>query len=167
MATIEQLIQDNECLQLVRNTNGKQRIHCTLTKRDILPNVPELEAHLISKAFKKAQWYAHDYSKYEPFIVPHKSNPKRLYCNVTSTTLNRIPEQIERHVQGKRFKRLKADVTTTKTSSDLETHTAVFHADSFEFANSHLIASEDDDGLEHCDNKKEDDSHLTDSDQAE
>ena len=53
--------------------------------------------------------YKADYSKYEPFIMPHKTKPKMLYCTLTGTELNRIPKQVEAHVNGKRFRSRKAE----------------------------------------------------------
>lgn len=66
--------------------------------------------------------YKADYTKYEPYIVPLKSNPKQLYCTLTETELNRIPSEVEAHVNGRRFKIRKEmenskQTTTTPTTS--------------------------------------------------
>ena len=34
--------------------------------------------------------YNYDYSKYEPYIIPHRSDPKKLFCIVTMTSLNKV-----------------------------------------------------------------------------
>ena len=46
-----------------------------------------------------------DFSKYEKLgIVPHKRTPKtRLYCTVTKQPLNKLEEEVENHIQGRRY----------------------------------------------------------------
>lgn len=58
--------------------------------------------------------YNADLSKYEPLIVAHKTNPKLLFCTLTRKELNRIPEQVEAHVNGKRFHNRKAEMEGLK-----------------------------------------------------
>lgn len=60
--------------------------------------------------------YKADFSKYEPLIVPHKTNPKLLYCTLTQMELNRIPQEVERHVNGKRFLNRKQEMEGLKQS---------------------------------------------------
>lgn len=115
---VEKIVSEVETLSVVVIADGKVRVRCSVTQRDLLPNKEEITRYLASKKYKKAkEWYGYDFSKYEPFIVPHKSNKKRLFCNVTSMYLNKIPEQVERHVNGKKFQRLKKDVTSVKNET--------------------------------------------------
>ena len=58
--------------------------------------------------------YKADYSKYEPLIVAHKTNPKMLFCKLTGTKLNRVPAQVEAHVNGKRFRNRKLEMEGLK-----------------------------------------------------
>lgn len=58
---------------------------------------------------KMKEWYTHDYSKYLPYIVDHKRDTKKLFCRLTKTKLNKIPQEVEKHWNGKRFQRLKAE----------------------------------------------------------
>lgn len=44
----------------------------------------------ISRVDVFSRRYNYDYSKYEPYIVPHKSDPKKLFCIVTMTSLNKV-----------------------------------------------------------------------------
>jgi len=44
-----------------------------------------------------------------PHIVPHIIKPKKLYCKLTKITINKIPKEVKRHVEGKRFMRLKKE----------------------------------------------------------
>ena len=65
-----------------------------------------VQAHINGKKFKKAlEWYNFDYSVFLPHIVEDKRNDKRLYCKVTKQRLNKIPDEVKKHMQGKRFKR--------------------------------------------------------------
>ncbi len=69
-------------------------------------NANAILSHINGKKFKKAlEWYEHDFSKYEPYIVPHKHDPKKLYCTLTKQNLNKIPEEVSKHYEGKRFQR--------------------------------------------------------------
>lgn len=58
--------------------------------------------------------YKADYSKYEPLIVAHKTNPKMLFCKLTGIELNRVPAQVEAHVNGKRFRNRKLEMEGLK-----------------------------------------------------
>ncbi|KAG7395476.1 Surfeit locus protein 2 [Phytophthora boehmeriae] len=160
-AGVTQLLKKNEFLELVESGEGdakRTRVKCQLTQHEMLPRVDVIESHLKSKKFVKARdWYCHDYSQYEPYIVPHRRLPKSLYCNVTGTILNRIPSEVEKHVSGKRYKRMKQHVKIkVKRSEDDEDDEAQgkgeFDADAFEFENSQVVysdaESEDDDGGE-------------------
>ena len=104
MDELETLVANHEHLTFIRNG---ERVQCTLTKHELLTDVAAVRNHLKSKAYRKATWYAHDYTKYEPYVVAHKRDPKKLYCTLTKMPLNRIPDQIVKHVNGKKFKRLK------------------------------------------------------------
>lgn len=89
-------------LSLLSRACPPSNVVVVITVRGTLP----IQAHVQSKSYKKASWYAADYSKYLPHIVPHKKDPKKLlYCTVTRRTLNKIPNQVEKHVNGHKFKR--------------------------------------------------------------
>ena len=63
-------------------------------------------AHIQGKKFKKAfQWYTHNFSEFLPDIVEHSNNIKQLYCTITGQSLNKIPDEVRRHINGKKFKR--------------------------------------------------------------
>jgi len=77
------------------------RIQCVYTKHEMPANIYILKMHLSGKKFKMAkECYSMDYTKYEPHIVPHKSNNKKLFCKVTKLEINKIPAQVENHVNG-------------------------------------------------------------------
>lgn len=62
----------------------------------------------------KRHRYNADFSKYEPFVVAHKKNPKLLFCTLTRIELNRIPKEVEAHVNGKRYRNRKAEMEGLK-----------------------------------------------------
>ncbi|CAN0409236.1 unnamed protein product [Ectocarpus sp. 12 AP-2014] len=91
------------------------KIHCALTNRDLPLNSAAVHQHLNSKKLKKErEWYNADFSKYEPFVVAHKTNPKLLFCTLTRMELNRIPKEVEDHVNGKRYRNRKAEMEGLK-----------------------------------------------------
>eukprot|EP00644_Phytophthora_capsici_P007730 jgi/Phyca11/126112/e_gw1.61.100.1 len=142
-SAVQKFLKKNEFLEVVESGEGENkrvRIKCQLTQHEMLPRVDLIEQHLKSKKFIKARdWYCHDYSQYEPYIVPHRRLSKSLYCNVTGTILNRIPSEVEKHVNGKRYKRMKEHVKikVTKSEDDEEMQgNGEFDADAFEFENS-------------------------------
>ncbi|ETI48435.1 hypothetical protein PPTG_10529 [Phytophthora nicotianae INRA-310] len=149
---VQQLLKQHEFLEIVESGEGdnkRVRVKCQLTQHEMLPRVDVIEQHLKSKKFVKARdWYCHDYSQYEPYIVPHRRLPKSLYCNVTGTILNRIPSEVEKHVQGKRYKRMKQHVKIKVSKSEDDGDDEMqgngdFDADAFEFENSQVIYSDD------------------------
>lgn len=41
--------------------------------------------------------------------MPHKSDPRKLFCTLTRHPLNKIPKQVQNHISSKKFKRLKKE----------------------------------------------------------
>lgn len=98
--SLADLLQQNDFLSLLP-TN---RILCKVTGHEMPARADAVAAHIQGKKFKKAlEWYKHDFSEYLPHIVPHKRNPKKMFCLLTRQALNRIPEEVKRHCEGKRF----------------------------------------------------------------
>lgn len=91
--------------------NGKLRF--CLTGMEFSPTTPRslLEAYANGRAMKRAKNQDHDYSCYLPHIVAHKlKDPSYfLYCRLTNTTIPKIPEKVQGHVNGRRFRAKLAD----------------------------------------------------------
>lgn len=101
-ATLGQLLGENKFLKL--QTNNK--ILCDVTGHEMSARADVVQAYISGKKFKKElEWYRYDYSEFLPYIVEDKRNNKKLFCKLTKQTLNRIPEEVRKHMQGKRFKR--------------------------------------------------------------
>jgi hypothetical protein len=84
--------------------NGK--IHCKLTKHDILPKLDEFRKYLSGKSYKMALEKVFDISHLKPYIEPYKKDPEQyLWCNVTKTRLAKLKSVVEKHVKGKKYNR--------------------------------------------------------------
>ena len=85
---------------------GKCR--CKVTGHEMVPQRGVIEAHLAGKRYRKmkAQEAAaqYDFAQHEPHIVQNKRDPKKLFCHRTKLHLNRVPEEVEVHVKGRRFR---------------------------------------------------------------
>lgn len=102
MASLGQLLGENKFLKLQANN----KILCDVTGHEMSARGDVVQAYINGKKFKKElEWYKHDYSEFLPYIVEDKNNSKKLYCKLTRQTLNKIPEEVRKHMQGKRFKR--------------------------------------------------------------
>lgn len=119
--TIESLLQKHKNLSLVSTEYG-DKIKCNLTQHEMKPDVDIVKEFLRSPKLKRALagWYQDDWvEKYAPEIIQHKHNPKMLYCTVTKVSLNKIPDEVNAHVNGKKYQRALAQVAS---GSDEESH---------------------------------------------
>ena len=105
--SLASLLNDNTHLTLTENN----RVRCQITGHEMPAEYNAVEGYLKNsrKLKKMKEWYTHDYSKYLPYIVEHKKDSKKLFCRLTKTKLNRIPDEVEKHWKGKRFQRLKKE----------------------------------------------------------
>lgn len=88
--------------------NGK--IRCTLTGHEMATTLAVLEAYWNGKSYRKRKAVAsYDFAQHEPHLVQHPKSEHLLYCNVTRQPVSRQPHTVEAHVNGKRFKRLRAE----------------------------------------------------------
>ena len=83
------------------------KVRCTVTQHELPANLELLRAHWAGKkyALRKAQ-SKYDFTRHEPWIVPHKQDPHLLYCTLTKQPLSRQPKTVQGHITGKRFQRL-------------------------------------------------------------
>ena len=112
MPSVADLLGQHPYLSLQPNN----RILCSITKHEMPPSADSILSHINGKKFKKElEWYQFDYSIYEPYIVAHKSDHKKLFCTLTKAPLNKIPDEVKKHFHGKKFQRLKADFDSKKS----------------------------------------------------
>ena len=103
MSTLGNLLQKHSYLKLQSNN----KILCTLTNHEMSANYDVVSSYINGKKFKKSiEWYQYDFSQFLPYIVEDKVNSKLMYCKLTKTNLNKIPNEIRKHMNGKRFLRL-------------------------------------------------------------
>lgn len=84
----------------------EKKVKCTLNNHELPCNLTELQKFTQAKKYKTLSAAAEfSYSQYEPHIVPSTKKPNQLFCKLTLRHLNRQPEHVLRHVNGKRFKK--------------------------------------------------------------
>ncbi|KAJ7987301.1 hypothetical protein DPEC_G00337310 [Dallia pectoralis] len=89
-------------------TNDGKKIKCTLNGHDFPCNLTELQNFTKGKKYQKLSSSANfNYSQYEPHIVPSSKQPNHLFCKLTLRHINRLPHQVLKHVNGKRFQKAK------------------------------------------------------------
>ena len=137
MESLASLLSANSHLSLT----PQNKIKCSISGHEMPPRADIVRQYLSSNALKKSrELKSFDISAYLPHIVPAKDDPNKLFCKLTKQSLNRVPEKVLNHVNGKRFKRLKAeaealskagwkkksseDADTTGNSDGFQTNTA-------------------------------------------
>ncbi|KAM3825493.1 surfeit locus protein 2 [Vipera latastei] len=101
---LERFLQRHPSLRVL--PPGK-KVRCTLTGHELPCRLPDLQAFAAGKKYlrlSKAPGVL-DYSEYEPHIVPSTKYPNQLFCKLTLRHLNKIPEHVLRHVQGRRYQK--------------------------------------------------------------
>ncbi|XP_061460342.1 surfeit locus protein 2 [Rhineura floridana] len=101
---LERFLQRHPSLRVV--PPGK-KVRCTLTGHEVPCRLPDLQAYTSGKKYLrliKAPGVL-DYSEYKPHIVPSTKNPHQLFCKLTLRHINKIPEHVLRHVQGRRYQK--------------------------------------------------------------
>uniref|UniRef100_A0A8C5R7L4 Surfeit 2 n=1 Tax=Leptobrachium leishanense TaxID=445787 RepID=A0A8C5R7L4_9ANUR len=99
---VRQFLLQHPVLELTEG--GKVR--CTLTGHEVPCTLSAVKNFTEGKKYKRlSSCGSFDYSVYKPHIVPSNKNPKQLFCKLTVRHINRIPEHVQKHVQGKRYQR--------------------------------------------------------------
>ena len=107
MMSLATILDENKNYLILLPTN---RIKCLLTGHELPPKADAVSQYMNSKSFKKSlEWYSVDYSEYLPHIVQDKENKYKLYCKITKQVINKIPHEVKKHVNGKKFIRLKIE----------------------------------------------------------
>ncbi|XP_053137763.1 surfeit locus protein 2 [Hemicordylus capensis] len=103
-AALERFLQLHPALRVL--PPGK-KVQCTLTGHELPCRLPDLRAYTGGKKYQRLSKVpgVSDYSEYEPHIVPSTKNPHQLFCKLTLRHINKIPEHVLRHVQGRRYQK--------------------------------------------------------------
>ena len=66
------------------------------------------QAHINGRKYKKAKAQEaakqYNFAQHEPHIVQNRRDPRSLFCHRTKLHLNKVPEEVEIHVKGRRFR---------------------------------------------------------------
>ncbi|XP_066436422.1 surfeit locus protein 2 [Eleutherodactylus coqui] len=83
------------------------KVRFTVTGHELPCRLPDLQNFTEGKKYQRLMNRppAFDYSAYEPHIVPSTKNEGQLFCKLTLRHINKIPEHVQRHAQGKRYLR--------------------------------------------------------------
>ncbi|KAM9370825.1 surfeit locus protein 2 [Phaethornis superciliosus] len=99
----QQFLRQHPLLSLAET--GKVR--CRLTGHELPCRLPELRAYTEGKRYRRLVQTGRefDYGKFEPHIVPSTKNLHQLFCKLTLRHINKFPDHVLRHVQGKRYQK--------------------------------------------------------------
>ncbi|KAM4889794.1 surfeit locus protein 2 isoform 4-T4 [Sylvia borin] len=86
---------------------GPGKVKCKLTGHELPCRLSELQAYTSGKKYQRLIKAARefDYGTFEPHIVPSTKNLHQLFCKLTLRHINKLPEHVLRHVQGKRYQK--------------------------------------------------------------
>ncbi|CAK87776.1 unnamed protein product (macronuclear) [Paramecium tetraurelia] len=97
---LQKLVQNNKHFEFL--SSGK--IKCLLTHHEILPTLQEFNNYLNGKSYKNAVENDIDFTQFEPYIVQHKTDKNKLFCNLTRQNISKKKSVVLKHVNGKRYK---------------------------------------------------------------
>ncbi|NXA34898.1 SURF2 protein, partial [Eudromia elegans] len=89
------------------SVDGTGKVRCRLTGHEMPCRLAELQAYTSGRRYQRLAKTdgEFDYGKFEPHIVPSTKNPHQLFCKLTLRHINKFPEHVLRHVQGKRYQK--------------------------------------------------------------
>ncbi|XP_003911196.1 surfeit locus protein 2 [Papio anubis] len=84
-----------------------RKVRCILTGHELPCRLPELQVYTRGKKYQRLVRAspAFDFAEFEPHIVPSTKNPHQLFCKLTLRHINKCPEHVLRHTQGRRYQR--------------------------------------------------------------
>ena len=105
---ISQFVEKHKDFEIFREGT---KVRCTLTRHELPARIEDLEAYIKTKKYLACKRKGggndpdFDFSKFLPHIVQNLKEPKALFCQLTGQRLNKNPAEVEKHMNGKRFKR--------------------------------------------------------------
>ncbi|CAK76189.1 unnamed protein product (macronuclear) [Paramecium tetraurelia] len=97
---LQKLVQNNKHFEFL--SSGK--IKCILTHHEILPTLQEFTNYLNGRSYKNALENEIEFTQFEPYIVQHKTDKNKLFCNLTRQNISKKKSVVLKHVNGKRYK---------------------------------------------------------------
>ncbi|XP_040298192.1 surfeit locus protein 2 isoform X1 [Bufo bufo] len=100
---VRQFLQQHPALQLIPGN----KVRFTETGHELPCRLTDLQSFTEGRKYQRLRRrpQTFDYSSYEPHIVPSTKNGQQLFCKLTLRHINKVPEHVLRHVQGKRYLR--------------------------------------------------------------
>ncbi|XP_076455042.1 surfeit locus protein 2-like [Babylonia areolata] len=92
----------------LRVDDKKGKVCCCLTGHEMPLRKEAVHSFVTGKKFLKAQSQReYDFEQYKPHLVPNtkKGMKNTLFCTLTLRCVTKRPEDVERHVNGKRYQR--------------------------------------------------------------
>ncbi|KAL2782238.1 surfeit locus protein 2 isoform 2, partial [Daubentonia madagascariensis] len=82
-------------------------VRCALTGHELPCRLPELQVYTRGKKYQRLVRASatFDYAEFEPHVVPSTKNPHQLFCKLTLRHINKSPEHVLRHTQGRKYQR--------------------------------------------------------------
>lgn len=95
-------LQQHPSLQVISGN----KVRFTVTGHELPCRLVDLQSFTEGKKYQRLRGApTFDYSSLEPHIVPSTKNQRQLFCKLTLRHINKVPEHVQRHVQGKRYLR--------------------------------------------------------------
>uniref|UniRef100_V9KK28 Surfeit locus protein 2-like protein n=1 Tax=Callorhinchus milii TaxID=7868 RepID=V9KK28_CALMI len=99
---VEDLLRQHPALSL----GPDSRVRCSLTNHELPCRLADLQAYTSGKKYQRlVTSQPFRYEQFEPHVVPSTKNPQQLFCKLTLRHINRIPQHVLRHVNGKRYQK--------------------------------------------------------------
>ena len=106
MESLQKFIRDHDDLVV----NDEDKVLCISTKHEFGSitdqNIESLknaiESYFGGKKYKMSKIYSQVAVDDYPYIVPHKKHQKKVYCMLCSLELNKVQNQIESHIKGRK-----------------------------------------------------------------
>lgn len=114
-------LRQHPSLRLLPNT---RKVRCSLTGHELPCRLPELQEYTRGKKYQRlsGSFSKFDYAAFEPHIVPSTKNRHQLFCKLTLRHINKSPEHVLRHTQGRRYQRALHQCKSPPRSSGLWMH---------------------------------------------
>ncbi|XP_028612890.1 surfeit locus protein 2 isoform X1 [Grammomys surdaster] len=101
---VRAFLRQHPSLRLLPNTH---KVRCSLTGHELPCRLPELQVYTRGKKYQRlsSAFSDFDYTAFEPHIVPSTKNRHQLFCKLTLRHINKSPEHVLRHTQGRKYQR--------------------------------------------------------------
>ncbi|KAK0065789.1 surfeit locus protein 2, partial [Biomphalaria pfeifferi] len=104
---IDVLLRNHSSLEYI-DLSDKTKVRCSLTKHEMPATVAAIQSYVSGKKYKKARSLkSYDYDKLKPHIIPStkRNHLNELFCTLTLRHIGKSPEDVERHLKGKKYTR--------------------------------------------------------------